>query len=171
MQNDVNEEVSQKVAKSIKAWLTEMNKSLNYIYDHEPPEDECEDISNIDDTDNRVCDPYISVDDIDEDDIDEVTNIVNNKKIAKVQGKCSVRLKDGAEIIGRWQNGVRQGQGSYCSPELETIGIKMLAGSYTDGFLTGVTRIHMADGSVREGWFLNGFANGPFKGDIKVQTT
>jgi len=167
VQNDVNEEVSQKVAKSIKAWLTEMNKSLNYIYDHEPTEDEYEDIPNIDDIDNRVCDPYISVDDIDEDDIDEVTNIVNNKKIAKVQGKCSVRLKDGTEIIGRWQNGVRQGQGSYCSPELEAMGINMLAGSYIDGFLTGVTRIHMADGSVREGWFLHGFANGPFKGDIK----
>ena len=171
MQNDVNEEVSQKVAKSIKAWLAEMNKSLNYIYDHEPTEDEYEDIPNIDDIDNRVCDPYISVDDIDEDDVDDVTNIVNNKKIAKVQGKCSVRLKDGTEIIGRWQNGVRQGQGSYCSPELEAMGIKMLAGSYTDGFLTGVTRIHMANGSVREGWFLHGFANGPFKGDIKVQTT
>merc|ERR1719411_1999829 len=69
--------------------------------------------------------------------------------------------------MGSWRDGVRQGLGSLCSPHLEKLGVNMLAGSYSDGRLTGVARLHMKDGSIREGWFINGFADGPFKGDIK----
>ena len=79
-----------------------------------------------------------------------------------------MRLRDGTELIGSWREGVRQGLGSLSSPRLEQQGITMLAGSYSDGFLTGVGRLHMKDGSIREGWFRAGIAEGPFKGDIKV---
>ena len=163
-QNDVNEKLAQNVAKTIKSWLTEMNRSLDYIYNFEPPSDE-EDIQF---NNNKICDPYVTINDIDEEEIEEIINIANNKKIAKIQGKCAVKLKDGTEIIGRWQSGVRQGQGSTTSPGLERLGVSMLAGSYRDGYLAGVGRAHMMDGSVREGWFQQGFANGPWKGDIKV---
>jgi len=167
VENDFNEEAAQSVAENIKQWLLEMNKSLNYLYTYEPSDEDEERLENIFDYEHRVCDPYIYVEDIDEDDVDEIINIVNNKRITKIQGKCSVKLKDGSEIIGRWQNGIRQGQGSYCSPALERLGVSMLAGSYSDGCLTGVARAHMMDGSIREGWFVYGFADGPFKGDIK----
>ena len=33
-QNDVNEELAHNVAKTIKTWLSEMNKSLDYIYNY-----------------------------------------------------------------------------------------------------------------------------------------
>ena len=35
-------------------------------------------------------------------------------------------------------------------------------------FYPRLARAHMMDGSIREGWFVYGFADGPFKGDIKV---
>ena len=144
-----------------------MNKSLDYIYNHEPTCDQ-EEITKYTNIDNKVCDPFFSIEEIDEDEIEEIINIATNKKIAKAQGKCAVRLRDGTELIGRWQGGVRQGQGSTSSPALERLGVSMLAGSYRDGALTGVGRAHMTDGSVREGWFSQGFAHGPWKGDIKV---
>ena len=168
VQNDVNEEAAVKTAKIIKAWLVGMNRSLNYIYNYIPAEDDLNYSSININKHNRLCDPIVNISDVSQDEIEEIVNIVNNKKVTKVQGKCNVKLKDGTEIIGRWQDGVRQGQGSYCSPELETMGVTMLCGSYCDGHLTGVARVHMADGSIREGWFVEGFADGPFKGDIKV---
>ena len=146
-----------------------MNKSLDYIYNYEPTCDE-EEVLKLINTDNKVCDPFLSIEDIDEDDIEEIINIATNKKIAKAQGKCAVRLRDGTELIGRWQGGARQGQGSTSSPALERLGVSMLAGSYRDGGLAGVGRAHMLDGSVREGWFHQGFAHGPWKGDIKVSS-
>ena len=46
--------------------------------------------------------------------------------------------------------------------------MKLLAGNYVNGVLSGVGRIHMNDDSVREGWFLNGLAEGAFRGTVKV---
>ena len=45
----------------------------------------------------------------------------------------------------------------------------MLAGNYTSGRLAGVGRIHMTrDETVRQGWFVDGVADGPFKSEVKV---
>jgi hypothetical protein len=77
-------------------------------------------------------------------------------------------LKDGTELIGSWQNGRRNGQGSVSGPFLEHLGVQMLAGNYVDGVLSGIGRIHMSDESVREGWFFGGRADGPFRGAVKV---
>ena len=122
----------------------------------------------IENVERRACDPYIGLDDIEGKDVEEIVSINSSKRLKRISGRCNVRLVDGTEIIGSWREGVRQGLGSLSSPRLDTLGITMLAGNYQDGYLTGVGRIHMKDGSIREGWFVNGFADGPFKGDIKV---
>ena len=152
-------------------WLEEKNKSLDYIYKYDPPApaDEPSARQFKGQADRRVCDPYVHLDDIDEQDVEEIVSINSSRRLKVISGRCNVRLQDGTEIIGSWRGGVRQGLGSLASPRLERLGISMLAGSYQDGHLTGVGRIHMQDGSVREGWFLQGFADGPFKGDIKVR--
>ena len=108
------------------------------------------------------------MEDIDPSQVEEILSINSSKRLNRISGRCAVKLRDGTEIMGSWRDGVRQGLGSLCSPHLENLGVNMLAGSYSDGRLTGVARLHMKDGSIREGWFLNGFAEGPFKGDIKV---
>ena len=169
-QSDVDEDEAGKVSEVIRAWLEEKTKNLDYIYRYDPPT-ELSSVENRegDALERRVCDPYVSQEDVEEKDVVEIVSINSCKRLKVISGRCSVRLEDGTEIIGSWRGGVRQGQGSLMSPQLESLGITMLTGNYQDGYLTGVGRLHMQDGSVREGWFLNGFADGPFKGDVKVR--
>ena len=157
-------------AKASVSGLEEKTKNLDYIYRYDPPT-ELSSVENRegDALERRVCDPYVSQEDVEEKDVVEIVSINSCKRLKVISGRCSVRLEDGTEIIGSWRGGVRQGQGSLMSPQLESLGITMLTGNYQDGYLTGVGRLHMQDGSVREGWFLNGFADGPFKGDVKVR--
>ena len=138
-QAEAGEEAARDVAETIQAWLQHMNKSLNYIYDHEASYDDVEEDISL--SEDRLCDPF--VDNIEDETIEEIRNLVNNKKVSSIQGKCNVRLKDGTEVIGRWINGVRTGPGSLFSPRLEKFGVTMLAGNYCDGYLSGVGRAHM----------------------------
>ena len=58
---------------------------------------------------------------------------------------------------------------SWCDCSAERLGVAMLAGNYTSGRLAGVGRIHMTrDETVRQGWFVDGVADGPFKSEVKV---
>ena len=168
IQSDINEEASHRVAVTIRQWLDEMNKNLEYVYNFEPSCDyEQSEVKPIN-TENRICDPYITVDDINENDIEDITNIANNKKISQIQGKCAVRLRDGTELTGRWVAGARQGPGTCCSPQLERLGVRLLSGSYRDGCLAGVVRAHYRDtGEVREGWAAGGLAEGPWRGEVR----
>mgnify|MGYP001333658270 FL=1 len=38
-------------------------------------------------------------------------------------------------------------------------------------YQVAISRVHMVDGSVREGWFLNGKLHGPVRGACKVSLT
>ena len=48
--------------------------------------------------DNKVCDPFLSIEHIDEEEIEEIINITTNKRIAKAQRKCAVRLRNRTEL-------------------------------------------------------------------------
>ena len=166
VQNELNEDKAVEVSQVIREWLEEKTRSLDYIYKYDPPQDEELELRPSDG--GGACDPYITVEDIQPSQVEEIVSINSSKRLERISGRCAVRLRDGTELIGSWREGVRQGLGSLSSPRLEQQGITMLAGSYSDGFLTGVGRLHMKDGSIREGWFRAGIAEGPFKGDIKV---
>ena len=142
-----------------------MDKKLDYIYNYqiqeeyysgEEDEEEYEFESEEKGEDenekkcfkNCVCDPFISIDKIKEDSIEEIVSIASKKSLTKVQGKCLLKLKDGTELIGSWQNGRRNGQGSVSSPFLEQHGVQMLAGNYVYGLLSGIGRIHMSKGRM-----------------------
>ena len=178
VQNELDEDKATEVSQVLREWLEDKTKSLDYIYKYDPPTQSpsLEELSEGGDGDEggdggdggRVCDPYMTVEDIDPSEVEEIINLHSSKRLSRISGRCAVKLRDGTEIMGSWRDGVRQGLGSLCSPHLEDLGVNMLAGSYSDGRLTGVARLHMKDGSIREGWFINGFADGPFKGDIKV---
>jgi len=47
--------------------------------------------------------------------------------------------------------------------------VAALCGSYEAGLLQGRGRLHMLDGSIREGLFHNGCLHGPVKGTTKVR--
>jgi len=157
---------AKQISKTIGLWLQEMEKKLDYIYNYEMPSEDLFDIMS-EPFENCIFDPFISTETIDEDSIEEIISLTSNKKLTKVQGKCQLRLKDGTELIGSWQNGRRNGQGSISSPSLDQLGVRMLAGKYNNGVLSGIGKIHMIDGSIREGWFCQGKADGPFRGDVK----
>ena len=170
VQKELNEDKSVEVSQVIREWLEEKNKSLDYIYQYDQPTTTPCSRQELSEGDvrGRACDPYIAVEDIDLNQVEEIISINSSKRLKRISGRCGVKLRDGTELTGSWREGLRQGLGSLCSPHLEQQGITMLAGTYTDGQLSGVARLHMTDGSIREGWFINGFADGPFKGDIKV---
>ena len=160
------------VSQVIREWLEDKTRSLDYIYKYDPPTPSgCQELSEADvgGVGGRVCDPYITVEDIEPSQVEEIVSLTSSKRLERISGRCGVRLRDGTEVTGSWREGVRQGLGSLSSPHLDDLGVAKLAGSYTDGQLTGVARLHMKDGSIREGWFLHGLAHGPFKGDIKVK--
>ena len=167
VQNELNEDKAVEVSQVIREWLEEKTRSLDYIYKYDPPQDE--ELGPRPSDGGGACDPYITVEDIAPSEVEEIVSIISGKRLERISGRCAVRLRDGTEVIGSWREGVRQGLGSLCSPRLELQGINLLAGSYLDGFLTGVARLHMTDGSIREGWFSHGVADGPFKGEIKVR--
>ena len=62
----------------------------------------------------------------------------------------------------------RYGAGGTASRALEQLGVAALSGSYEAGLLQGRGRLHMLDGSIREGWFHNGRLHGPVRGITKV---
>jgi hypothetical protein len=179
-------EAEQEVSDTIRLWLDNMDKKLDYIYNYQIQEEyyseeedgeeyEFESEEKGEDDNEKKCfencvfGPFnTSIDNIKEDSIEEIVSIASKKSLTKVQGKCSIRLKDGTELIGSWQNGRRNGQGSVSSPFLEHLGVQMLAGNYVEGLLCGIGRIQMSDESVREGWFFGGRADGPFRGVVKV---
>ena len=168
----MNEDKAVEVSQIIREWLEEKNRSLDYIYKYDPPPPPPpppEEVRPTLSDGDGACDPYITVEDIAPSEVEEIVSIISGKRLERISGRCAVRLRDGTEVIGSWREGVRQGLGSLCSPRLERQGINLLAGSYSDGFLTGVARLHMTDGSIREGWFSHGVADGPFKGEIKVR--
>ena len=86
-----------------------MNKSLDYIYNYEPTCDE-EEITKFTNVDNKVCDPFLSIEDIDEDDIEEIINIATNKKIAKA-GKGKGGKGKGKGKAGKGKGGKGKGKG------------------------------------------------------------
>ena len=169
----MNEDKAVEVSQIIREWLEEKNRSLDYIYKYDPTPPPSppppEEVRPTPSDGDGACDPYITVEDIAPSEVEEIVSIISGKRLERISGRCAVRLRDGTEVIGSWREGVRQGLGSLCSPRLERQGINLLAGSYSDGFLTGVARLHMTDGSIREGWFSHGVADGPFKGEIKVR--
>lgn len=169
VQNELDEDKAVEVSQVLRDWLEDKTKSLDYIYKYDPPTQpqRLEELSD-GDVGGLACDPYITVEDIEPSEVEEIVSIHSSKRLDRISGRCVVKLRDGTEILGSWRDGVRQGLGSLCSPGLENLGVNMLAGSYTEGRLTGVARLHMKDGSIREGWFSSGYAEGPFKGDIKV---
>ena len=171
VQNELDEDKAVEVSQVLREWLEDKTKSLDYIYKYDPPSPPPRHELSEGDVGGRVCDPYITVEDINPTQVEEILSLSSSKRLKRISGRCAVKLRDGTEILGSWRDGVRQGQGSLCSPHLEKLGVDLLAGSYTDGRLTGVARLHMKDGSIREGWFINGVAEGPFKGDIKVCST
>ena len=158
---------SKQIAENIKVWLKEMDKKLDFIYNYEMPTNDFFEPP-IETLKNCICDPFTSLDAINEDSIEEILSMTSNKKLTKVQGKCLLRLKDGTDLIGSWQNGRRNGQGSFTGPFLDKLGVSKIAGNYSDGVLSGIGWIHMKDGSIREGWFCHARADGPFKGVVKV---
>ena len=169
LQNELDEDKAVEASQALRKWLEDKTKSLDYIYKYDPPPPPPEELRpGLSDGDG-ACDPYITVEDIAPSEVEEIVSINSGKRLERISGRCAVRLRDGTEVIGSWREGVRQGLGSLSSPRLEKEGIKMLAGNYSDGFLTGVARLHMTDGSIREGWFSHGVADGPFKGEIKVR--
>ena len=95
-------------------------------------------------------------------------SIATDKIIPKVHGKCLIRLQDGTEQTGSWQHGRGNGQGSVSGPILGRFGADKVAGYYSNGALSGIGKINMKDGSIREGWFTEGKADGPYKGTVKV---
>ena len=149
--------------------IIELSTQLNidYIYSYETPYDN-ESVSPIESLYTCLCAPFTDLSRIDADSIEKIVSITLDKKLIKVQGKCSLKLTDGTELSGSWQNGRRNGQGSCSGPFLARFGVEMLAGTYCDGALSGIGKMHMLDGSIREGWFLAGKADGPFKGVMKV---
>jgi len=161
-----NVDQSQRVSETIKTWLTEMDKKLDFIYNYEMPADDYNDTPK-ETYMNGVCDSFTYLDAVNEDSVEEIMSMSSNKKLAKVQGKCLLKLRDGRNLIGSWQNGRRNGQGSISSSYLDNLGVRMLTGNYCDGVLNGIGKIHMNDGSIREGWFCQGRADGPFKGVVK----
>ena len=144
-----------------------MDQKLDFIYNYENTYEN--NARNRNESFNDcLCDPFTSLDIIYEDTIEEIVSIATDKIIPKVQGKCLLRLQDGTELTGSWQTGRRNGQGSVSGPFLERFGVEKLSGCYRDGALCGIGRIHIKDGSIREGWFSEGKADGPFKGVVKV---
>ena len=160
---------------AIKQWLENMEKKLDFIYLYEDDSEEEDDIESEEEIDSEleyqtdsVYDPFISLDDIPDESIEEILSLATSKRLSKIQGRCILRLTDGTEIIGSWQGGYRNGLGSVSSPILNRLGVNMLAGTYRDGYLDGIGRIHMMDGTIREGRFKRGKADGPFRGSVKV---
>ena len=181
---DQEEDDGQDVGHAIRSWLENMNRKLDFIYNRDIPEeyDSDEGYEEYDEEDYEVdeeseddfsietCvgDPFSSIDKINKSDICEIVSTVSDKHLSKAQGKCCVRLRDGSEIVGSWQEGRRTGPGSLSSPALEQHGVMQVVGNYEGGLLSGIGRLHMADESIREGWFCRGKADGPFRGTIKV---
>jgi len=83
-------------------------------------------------------------------------------------GKLSVVLTTGEELLGKWVNGGREGNGSILSPRLEKLGVRGIHGYYQEGILTGRGKLIMKDDSIREGWFQHGYFHGPARGSGAV---
>ena len=99
-----------------------------------------------------------------------IRNLSTDRVVDHLRGRCWVRLRNGVEVHGSWREGRRDGAGGIASPALERLGVVAIAGYYREGVLQGQGRIHMKDGSVREGWFLNGKLHGPVRGQYKVRS-
>ena len=95
-------------------------------------------------------------------------SLTTYKPVTMLRGRCFIKLRDGSEIQGTWRQGRRDGTGSLSSPGLERLGVLAVAGNYRDGVLQGLGRVHMLDGAIWDGWFLNGKLHGPVRGYCKV---
>ena len=155
---------AERASKLITSWLKTMKVSYDFIYNYNPIKKT--------NTETGVGDHYIDVQSF-LGSIQSIVSLVTGKQVdidrtTRLQGKFLIMLKDGTELSGGWQNGRRNGLGSYSGPEMAKLGILKIVGNYTDGILSGVGKIHMNDESMREGCFFNGKADGTFRGTKRV---
>ena len=119
-------------------------------------------------SEGKFCDPYVFLSEQDER-IEEMRGLRTYKLVNQLRGRCFIKLRDGTELQGTWREGRREGSGMATTPGLEKLGAMAVAGNYQNGVLQGLGRVHMLDGSVWDGWFLNGKLHGPVRGYCKVR--
>lgn len=156
----------------VKKWLDHCHKTLDFVYDQElriPQLNVLEALQGL--AQMKICDPYGYIEEPPL--CNKIESIEShNGKLYKPGenscGKLCVRLNTGEELLGRWVDGGRQGQGTIVSPRLEKLGVSSIVGNYEDGILTGRGKLIMTDGSMREGWFQHGYFHGPARGCVGV---
>eukprot|EP00088_Acartia_fossae_P044428 TRINITY_DN4716_c0_g1_i9.p1 TRINITY_DN4716_c0_g1~~TRINITY_DN4716_c0_g1_i9.p1 ORF type:complete len:266 (+),score=51.09 TRINITY_DN4716_c0_g1_i9:36-833(+) len=166
VENDDNKNEQKSQGEIIRQWLTKIQKSLDFIYNNKPEELSVEQVLS-GDAKYKIFDPYSDLcsSPLKNRIFDIHGNRNKSNDLSKVcGGECVVRLKSGEELHGSWREGRRVGHGSLYGPRLEKVGVKHLTGYYDDGVLNGQGKIYMANSTIRDAWFSDGYCHGPCRG-------
>lgn len=115
----------------------------------------------------RVFDPYY---DISSDDIESIDGKQDQTGMPK--GNCTVKLKNGDELLATFRSGFRQGRGSVEGENLQKHGLICLKGTYKESVLMGPGQAILEEHTLGdlpcritlEGNFNDGYLEGPVIG-------
>jgi len=168
---DAGKVCAENIAIKVAEWIRKCEKTIDFVYNHEPRE-----LSVLEALQGnpklKICDPYGYIS-ISESPLNtkvekiETHNGKPLKSMERISGHLTVNLTSGEELAGRWVDGKREGRGILIGPRLEKNGVECVHGMYEDGILTGLGKVIMQDGSIREGWFQHGYFHGPTRGSYR----